>query len=162
MTEQQVVDRFPKEILEFLGETFERVRGIYLDKGTSLFETLDAVTAEEASGRASDSSASVAAHVKHMSYYLRVLQQSIRGEPLGKLDWRKIWEEEQSVDEESWRAIVAELREEHANVVRLLSDSATWEKEDALGGSMAIVVHTAYHLGAIRQALTVIRMRTAL
>ncbi len=30
-------------------ETFEQVQGMYLDKGTSLFETLATVTAEEAS-----------------------------------------------------------------------------------------------------------------
>jgi len=153
-------DRIRKEILEFLEETFERVQGIYLDKGTSLFETLDAVTAEEASVRSSDRCASVAAQVRHVIFYLRVLQDSIQGKQVGKVNWREIWENDRPVSWEDWQAVVGELREEYASVRRLVSEPVTWEREDALGGAMAIVVHTAYHLGSLRQALCVMRTRT--
>jgi hypothetical protein len=159
MTEQATSGQFQKEILEFLEETFERVHGIYLDQGTSFFETLEHVTAEEASSRASDRRASVAAHVRHVAFYLRVLQASIRGESVGKVNWLEIWESDRPVTPEAWRATIGELREEYARVTRLMKDPATWEKEDAVGGSMAMVTHTAYHLGAIRQALGVIRAR---
>ena len=40
MNEQIELERFKNELLECLDETFERHHGIYLDKGTSLFETL--------------------------------------------------------------------------------------------------------------------------
>jgi hypothetical protein len=42
-------DLFKKALLECLEETFEHVNGIYLDKNTSMFETLDRVSAEDAS-----------------------------------------------------------------------------------------------------------------
>ena len=32
-----------------------------------------------------------------------------------------------------------------------------WDGEEELGGALAIVVHTAYHLGEIRQALCTIQ-----
>ena len=44
-------------------------------------------------------------------------------------------------------------------ILEMRSDPATWEREDAHGEFMAIAIHTAYHLGAIRQALAVIRSR---
>jgi hypothetical protein len=99
--------------------------------------------------------------VRHVAFYLRVLQKSIRGELTGKVNWLEIWENDRPVTSEAWQALVGELREEYASVTRLLNDPATWEKEDALGGSMAMVTHTAYHLGAIRQALGVIRAATS-
>ena len=155
------VERLQKEILEFLKETFEDVMGIYLDKGTSIFETLEHVTAEEASTRVSNRRASVAAHVKHVAFYLRVLQKSVRGETVGKVNWLEIWENDRPVTPEQWRAVIGELREEYANITRMVKDPATWGNEDALGGYTAMVVHTAYHLGSIRYALGVIRTEQA-
>ena len=152
-------DQLQKEAVQFLEETFESHHGIYLDKGTSFFETLGSVTASEASLRASDTTASVAAHVRHVVFYMDALQRSVRGEELGKLNWREIWENDRPVTPDEWTAQVATLRAEYANARRLLSDPATLEREDALGGFMAIAVHSAYHLGAIRQAIAVIRLR---
>ena len=40
---------FTDELFAVLEETFETHHGIYLDKGTSLFETLETITAAEAS-----------------------------------------------------------------------------------------------------------------
>ena len=152
-------ERLQKMTLEFLEETFEAHHGIYLDKGTSLLETLEGVTAEEASVRFSDSCASVAAQIRHVVFYLRVLQDHIRGKEVGKVDWRKIWENDGPVSWEEWQTLVGELREEYASVRRLVSEPQTWEREDALGGAMALVAHTAYHLGSVRLSLSVMRTR---
>lgn len=151
------VERVRSHILDLLDETFEHHHGIYLDKGTSVFETLAPVTAEEASRPASDRSACVAAHVKHAAFYLRVLQKAIRKEELGAIDWKEIWQNTRSVTPAEWDSIRAELREEYAKVLGILNKPATWEDDESLWGSMAIVVHTAYHLGAIRQVLAVVR-----
>jgi DinB family protein len=145
------------DVLDFLGETFDRVRGIYLDRGTSFFETLADVTASEASKRASPDTASIAAHVRHCTYYLEVLQRSLRGGHVGTLDWRSIWANDRPVDEGEWNALREGLRKEVGAVEALAKDDATWAREDSLGEFMAVIVHTAYHLGAVRQALRVIR-----
>lgn len=151
------LEKARSEVLEFLGETFDRVRGIYLDRGTSFFETLEGVTASEASKRASPDTASVAAHVRHCIYYLEVLQRSLRGETLGTLDWREIWKNDQPVDDGEWTVLRERLRNEAAAVEALAKDDATWAREDSLGEFIAVIAHTAYHLGAVRQALRVIR-----
>ena len=160
MTEQTLTGKQQKVTLQFLEETFEsRHHGIYIDKGTSLLETLEPVTAEEASLRASDRTASIAAHARHVVFYTDVLLRTIRGEEVGTLNWREIWENDRPVTPDQWSRQIAELRRVYADVRAVLSDPATWEREDAPGEFMAIAVHTAYHLGAIRQALAVIQSR---
>jgi DinB superfamily len=161
MTPQTSPDQLQKIALQFLEETFGTHHGIYLDKGTSFLETLDGVTAEAASERATAGTASIAAHVKHVVFYMDVLERAIRGDEVGKVNWREIWENDQPVSRDAWIAQVAALRAEYAKVLRMLSDAAMWEREDALGEFMAIAVHSAYHLGAIRQALAVIRERAS-
>lgn len=152
-------ERLRKEILEYLEETFTKVQGLYLDQGTSLLETLAAVSPEEASARAAEGAASPAAHVRHVAFYLRVLQASVRGEELGKVNWREIWENDRPVSAAEWKALVEELRREYDVLVRFLNEPATWDLASALGGALAVSIHTAYHLGAVRQALLVIRHR---
>lgn len=156
MAPQAATSQLQKESLLFLEETFETHHGIYIDKGTTLFETLAGITAARASLRASDRTASVAAHVRHVVFYMQVQQKSIRGEEVGKVNWREIWETDGPVTSDEWSAVVQGLKTEWTNVRRLHADPATWEREDAHGEFMGIAIHTAYHLGAIRQAIAVI------
>ena len=64
----------PSELFELFEETFEQVHGIYLDGGTSLFETLATISAEEASLPVSATCATLAAQVEHVRFYLDVLE----------------------------------------------------------------------------------------
>lgn len=78
MSAQIPVKRFKKALFACLDETFSNVRGIYLDKGTTLFETLEGVSAEEASRAISTHSATIAAQVEHIRFYLDVLDDYMR------------------------------------------------------------------------------------
>ena len=42
-------DHFTAALFAMLDETFDNVQGFFLDKGTSMFETLATISAEEAS-----------------------------------------------------------------------------------------------------------------
>ncbi|GAB4214667.1 MAG: hypothetical protein OHK0022_53530 [Roseiflexaceae bacterium] len=156
MAEQTLHERLNGTIFALLGETFEQVRGIYLDRGTSLLETLDGITAEEASRPVGGRCATIAAQVEHVTFYLQVLRDYIRQEPMGEIDWQASWQR-QGVTAEEWQALRQALREEYGRVEVLLRSCTTWESENEIGGALAIVVHTAYHLGEIRQALCTVR-----
>ena len=67
-------------------ETFENVHGIFLDKGTSLFETLAEISAEQAS-QPMGNCATIAAHVAHMRYYMDVLEDRMFGRDLSYVNW---------------------------------------------------------------------------
>jgi hypothetical protein len=151
-----ILESYRKNLFEFLDETFDNVHGIYLDKGTSLFETLATISAEEASRPVSATCASISAQVEHVRFYVTLLARYARGEDVGEVDWDATWTLRDVTDEE-WSTLKEGLREAYNDIRELLADDRTFEHEDALGGSMAIVAHTAYHLGEIRQALCTVK-----
>ncbi len=156
MSKQINTDCFTRELYDLLDETFEQCHGIYLDRGNSLFDTLDTLSAEEASRPVSATSLCIAAKVEHMRFYLKVLEGCIQRKNIGKIDWQESWQLKEVTPEE-WEALKMQLREAYQSVLTLMKSLDTWEGEDDIGASLAILTHTAYHLGGIRQALSVIR-----
>ena len=157
MSGQIQVEHFNSALYTLLDETFDNVHGIYLDGGTSLFETLATVSAEEASVPVGGKCASLAAQVKHAAFYLDVVERSVRTQQNERQDWGKIWRETSAVTFEEWEAIKAQLRASYDRIKRLIDDTTEWPSEQHIGDAIAVVVHTAYHLGEIRQALCTIQ-----
>jgi hypothetical protein len=150
-------EHFTRAILTLLDETFDNVYGIYLDKGTSLFETLATIAADEASIPVGGQCATLAAQVKHVAFYLDVLERYVRTGTNERVDWGKIWRETAAVSVAEWNAINTQLRESYERIKQIISATTEWPSEDHIAGAMAIVVHTAYHLGEIRQALCTLK-----
>jgi hypothetical protein len=157
MSDQAVRELFRRELGECLEETFEKVRGIYLDRGTSLFETLAGVAAEDASRPAAEGCATIAAHVEHVRFYLDVLDELMRTEEQVKVDWREIWLNTRGVTPEEWEQQKRRLAESYRRVLATVRDYERWEGEYGISGALAILAHTAYHLGAIRQTLRLLQ-----
>ena len=149
-------DVLTKVYFQILDETFARHHGIYLDENTSLFDTLETVTAEEASRPVGDKCATLAAQVTHVTFYLDVLENYILDKRSGKVDWGEIWQRVGAVTPEEWTALKDSLKQTHKRVLKSLH-GLNWFKENSIGGALAILVHTAYHLGEIRQALCTLR-----
>lgn len=157
MSSQIQAEHFTSALYMLLDETFDNVHGIFLDKGTSLFETLATVSAEEASIPVGGACATLAAQVKHVAFYLDVTEKSVRTQQYGRQDWGKIWRETSAVTPEAWKDIQIELRESYDRIKALIADTAAWSSEQEIGGAIAVIVHTGYHLGEIRQALCTIK-----
>jgi hypothetical protein len=153
MTKTMPQEGFSKELFDILEETFETHHGVYLDKGTSLFATLDQISADEASIPVGDRCATIAAQVEHVVFYLEVLERHIAGQEVGKLDWGEVWSRVGGVTTAEWENLKDRLEAIYNRLSTVLRGIGNWEHNDVIGGSMAIVVHTAYHLGEIRQAL---------
>ncbi len=150
-------EHFVKALLILLDETFDKVHGFYLDKNTSLFETLSGISAQEASIPVGGRCATLAAQVKHTAFYLDVVEKSVRNPNLPPADWGEIWRTVSAVTSEEWQAIQDELRASYDRIIQLIQDAPAWPGEAEIGGAIAIVAHTAYHLGEIRQALCTLR-----
>jgi hypothetical protein len=156
MVNERAFAQFTESLHGLLEETFEKVRGRYLDRGTSLYETLATISAEEASRPVSASCAPIAAQVEHLRCYLEMCARYGRGEQPGKIDWDATWQL-RSVTPEEWEALQGRLRDTYRGLLAVLRTPATWESEFAIGGAMNALVHSAYHLGEIRQALCTIK-----
>lgn len=155
---EDATPRFVTAILEILDETFDTHHRYYLDRGTSMFETLATISAEEASRPVSASCASIAAQVNHTAYYLDVLRQDLDPtHTIDKIDWGESWNVP-PVNDEEWVAMVQALRVASDKVISAIRDTTNWS-EDSAGAAVVIAVHTAYHLGEIRQALCTIQNR---
>lgn len=157
MSDQIQSDHFTKALYALLDETFDNVVGIYLDKGTSMFETLATISAEEASVPVGGKCATLAAQVKHVAFYLDVTEKAVRTQQNERLDWGKIWRETRAVTPEEWESFKSALRESYDRIKALINDTTEWPSEDHIGGAIAVIVHTAYHLGEIRQALCTVK-----
>jgi hypothetical protein len=157
MSSQISSEHFTKSLYMLLDETFDNVQGFYLDKGTSFFETLATISAGEASIPVGGKCATLAAQVKHVAFYLDVLEENVRTQKFEPVDWDKIWREVTAVSPQEWQTIQSELRESYNRTKQLINNQAEWQNEREIGGAIAMIVHTAYHLGEIRQALCVLK-----
>jgi hypothetical protein len=156
MTQQIPVKRLTFTLFGLLTETFEQVYGIFLDKGTSLFETLEGITAAQASQATSDRCATLAAQVNHVRFYLDVMEGYMTQTISGEVDWQSSWQVG-AVTEDEWAGLKQALRDSYTRVRATMEDFDSWDSDDRVGGAVAIVVHTAHHLGEIRQMLCAIR-----
>ena len=144
---------FTNNIFALFEETFDKHDGVYLDNGTSLFETLDTISSEEASRPVSAHCASLAAQVTHVIFYMEVLEKTMLHQELGKVDWNEIWNRVEVVTSDEWVALKQQLKQTYQRISTLMHSIDDWDDDDRVGGAIAIIVHTAYHLGEIRQAL---------
>jgi hypothetical protein len=153
MSTQIQAEHFTNTLYALLDETFDDVQGYFLDKGTSMFETLATISAEEASLPVGGRCATLAAQVKHVAFYLDVLEKAVRTQQFEQQDWGKIWRETSTVTPAEWDGLKASLRESYNRIKILINETTEWPNEQQIGSAIAIIVHTAYHLGEIRQAL---------
>jgi hypothetical protein len=156
MEQNVIVERFRAALLGALDETFENVHGYFLDKNTSLFETLDTISATEASIPVSESGASIAGHVDHMRFYHALVLDMAQGKEVGNVDWEDSWVVKE-VTEEQWTALKKALQEVYQDMVTLAKSETGWDVDGRMRGAVGMVAHNAYHLGAIRMALGMIR-----
>jgi hypothetical protein len=141
---------FLNDVFYILKETFEGSPegqgSAYLDQRVGVFSTLDALTAEEVSRE--HSSTSIVAHTEHLKFYLDRLVEFIEGRE-DPVNWDQSWLIDE-VDEEEWDTLRAGMRNSYENVLRCLAGVDHWSRVK-IGEAIAIIAHTAYHLGAIRQ-----------
>jgi hypothetical protein len=143
---------FTNSFFQLLKETFEGpppdIGSAYLDKGGGLFQTLGLLTAEAASTPPWPGAATAAAHCEHLRFYVEALYGMMRGET-GRIDWAQSWLVK-TVTPTEWDELRENVRRAYTTVAEHLRTVERWGDEE-VGDGMAILLHTAYHLGALRQ-----------
>ncbi|KWW17268.1 hypothetical protein AS888_21900 [Peribacillus simplex] len=143
--------KLAESLKTLLNETFEgpgNGGSYYTDSkpNTGIFGTLEGLNAEDAS--LSIHGSTIAAHADHTRYYLWVVRTMISGVEFEK-DWDASWTISQ-VDETKWAEIKEGLQSEYHS---LLAKIDTIDLEEWLTNVNAIIAHSAYHLGALRQMI---------
>lgn len=142
--------QFVESIAYLLRETFEgspEGKGsAYLDRGIGFFNTLAGLSAAAASHE--HSGTTIAAQTEHAKFYLDRLCEFIGGRT-ERVNWDDSWLIE-TVNEAEWDALRQTVRTSYVNALQCLAAQELWD-EDRVGEAIAMVAHSAYHLGAIRQ-----------
>lgn len=154
MTKQLTMDSTIKLLEMFLIEAFEDVQTqpLFINRGTSLFITLSDISAEQAS-QDMGNCATIAAHVDHIRYFLDVIEDFMFKRDLSHINWRTIWETVSVVSEDEWQTNKDNLHTSYERVKSHLSNPDVWNDSHEVSAMMGMIVHTAYHLGEIRQML---------
>ncbi|MFV0387912.1 MAG: hypothetical protein ACK5NT_04075 [Pyrinomonadaceae bacterium] len=145
-------EMFLGDILRIFRETFEGSPSgegsIYLDHGVGVFSSLAEISSERASRDIRGTT--LAAQVEHTKFYIDRLLEYIDGTEI-EVNWELSWLIT-SVNPIEWDTLRAGIRVSYDNAMKKLLTIEKWNSENA-GEAMAIVVHTAYHFGSIRQVL---------
>lgn len=141
---------FVESVAYLLRETFEGSPegqpSAYLDRGVGIFITLDALSAEAASKEFRGTT--IAAQTEHAKFYLDRMCEFINGRT-EKVDWDASWLIE-TVNETEWGALRDSVRRSYENTLKCFASVEDWQ-DDRVGEAIAMIAHTAYHLGGIRQ-----------
>lgn len=125
-----------------------------MDQKSGLLETLVGISADRAFTPIALGKTSIAAQVNHITHYLLMMESFMLGQPK-EPDWQKTWQLAEATPE-GWAALKTELETVYRRLLERLRQVSRWGKDD-IGEGMAALVHSAYHLGAIRQIMQVVR-----
>ena len=143
---------FLKDVLIIFRETFEGSPegqgSAYLDRGIGILPTLESLSAEVVSQEFGGTT--VASQTEHAKFYLDRIVEIINGKT-EKINWEQSWLIE-TVNETEWRALRGAVQKSYENVLRCFAEIETWDGNN-IGEAIAIIAHSAYHLGAIRQIM---------
>jgi len=149
---------FLDNISYLLRETFEGSPegqgSAYLDRGVGVFATIEKLSAETASHSIGENEASIAAHLEHARFYLIALVEFMNGRT-EKVNWDESWSVK-TVNESEWNFLKENVKRDYEKTAKAFQVIENWN-DDNIGEAMAIVAHTAYHLGAIRQILKTVK-----
>ena len=83
-----------------------------------------------------------------MRFYLVALEGFVTGAHT-RVDWTESWRTT-TVTVAEWDTLRSDLRKTYEHTVELIRSFERWN-EDELGDVLAMLIHSAYHLGAMRQ-----------
>jgi hypothetical protein len=154
MPDQTPTAIIPRSLLTLFNEVMSHVTGYFLDDGATMLETLTLMSSEEASQPVSSRNASLAAQVNHVLFYLDATIQQTEN-----ADWDGSWKVGAVTDTE-WQNLIAQL-EVSTERARTYISMVDGSNEGHLSDAIALIAHSAYHLGEIRQGISVIRDKRA-
>jgi hypothetical protein len=128
------------------------------EPGSGMLGMLENVTASEASRSPTPGDPlTLASHVGHVRFALNLANRAAKGEnPYQNADWASSWSA-RAVDDAGWKELVEGLRSEYTSLRRVIASGRAWEQEMFMTGVFGLIAHGAWHLGAMRQALGLIK-----
>ncbi|QHS60029.1 hypothetical protein [Chitinophaga agri] len=144
-----------KPLLELLQEVYigttEHSWVIDAKPGHGFSAAIATINAQQASTPLVEGGTTVASHTEHLRWSIYFALKFYQGEkPVG--NWEESWEVH-AVDEEQWARLQRDLREAYEQLILAIKGVKDWSNPQLVQGTLAMLPHAAYHLGAVKQML---------
>jgi hypothetical protein len=154
------MERINNVIIEFLSEAYDgpshpHTWFINNDLESGILGTIKKLKAEEASTPIIENGTTIAAHIEHLRWSLSKTNSLLCGES-PTMNWSESWRVRR-VDSEEWMLLIEQLSREFNRLVQSLSSGVSLVSDKPLKEALALIPHAAYHLGAIRQMVLIIK-----
>ena len=146
------VESLNDSLFEMLLEAFEATDPPGWFDG--LLTTLEAIDATTASNPPALGRSSIAGHCAHLRYSLELTNAWLRNESL-EVDFSQAWAL-QRVDDATWNDLKKSITHQYERMLEFTRSRESWS-EETLVMDMKSALHVAYHVGAIRQILALLK-----
>jgi hypothetical protein len=128
------------------------------DPGSGLMGTLEGLDAARASKPLWEGDPiSAASHAAHVRFALGLANRAAKGEnPYKDANWSRSWDT-RKVSEAEWKSLISGLRTEYEEFRKVIAAGKGFDDPDFMTGTLGLVSHAAWHLGAIREGLGLVR-----
>ncbi|QQK74878.1 hypothetical protein HUG15_04180 [Salicibibacter cibarius] len=133
-------------------ETFEGppvpVKGSWFtdpEPNSGIFGVIEGLSCDQAT--MSVYGTTLAAHTDHVCYHMWGTNEILKKGKQPEMDWGKSWDIH-SINEQQWNQMQEGLRNEYSTFLESI-DAIEWN-EQLVNEVLSSLVHSAYHLGAIR------------
>jgi hypothetical protein len=113
------------------------------------------LNAERASTPLVEGGSTVAAHTEHLRWSLEFAMEFYKGgQPSG--NWADSWKIKK-VNEDEWQQLQTSLSDAYQKLVAVINKVEDWSNPALLKGTLALLPHAAYHLGAVKQLIIAVK-----
>jgi len=153
------MDQIMKPFFELMQEIYIGAEGkptfvIDNNPGHGILETVKKMSAKQASTPSHKGGTTIAAHTGHLKWALDYAMEFYEGKTPHR-DWKESWTR-MEVDEQQWKQLQGELLEAYHKLVQAIGNVKDWSDPNLLKGTLALLPHASYHLGAIRQLILLV------
>lgn len=142
----------------YIGTEDESTWVIDAKPGYGFTRTIKTVTAQEASTPIVNGGSTIAAHTYHLKWSINFALEFYSGnQPDG--NWPESWKV-RKVNDAEWAALQQELLDSYHTLKDTIAAVKDWSNPFLIKGTIALLPHAAYHLGAIKQLLLVVKQTT--
>lgn len=124
------------------------------EPGHGIIRTIEQLSAEEASFPITEGGSTVAAHTEHVRWSLQLALAFLKNEkPVP--NWNESWRIK-NVDENQWKKLQKDLKDVYTAIRASVEKRDDWSDPRMEKGTLAMLPHMSYHLGAIRQMVRIV------
>jgi hypothetical protein len=123
--------------------------------GNGILSAIKTLSAKEASTPSHEGGSTVAAHTGHLKWSLDYAMEFFKGNQ-PQWDWDDSWKRI-VVNESEWQELQQELEETYNRLATAIRNVKDWSHPAFVKGVLALLPHAAYHLGAIKQLMLVVK-----